>query len=390
MISELEYRTLANLQDEQQLGALLRACFGSLPPDWYYDRLGRENFRLISKAGQVVGSLAIYSMGQWYGGQCVPMAGIAAVGVAPEHRGNGVAWELMRRTLLELHGAGVPISALYAATQALYRKVGYEQGGSFCRWELPTASIQLCDRSLPMHLVNPVRPEVFQDIYEQKAKANNGNLARHSLIWERVVEPPKEQSVYAYLIGSPTQPEGYVIFTQSREPEGFMITVKDWAVLTAAAGRRFWTFLADHRSQIERVRWCGAPVDPFLVLLPEQMAKIAGKDQWMLRVINVPLALSKRGYPVGIETELHLEVQDNLIPANNGKFCLSVSGGRGEVTKGGKGELQINIHGLASLYTGLLTPIQLQLIGYLKAVPEALSTATLLFSGSEPWMPDFF
>ena len=55
---------------------------------------------VISQAGQVVGSLAIYSMGQWYGGQCVPMAGIAAVGVAPEHRGNGVAWELMRRTLL--------------------------------------------------------------------------------------------------------------------------------------------------------------------------------------------------------------------------------------------------------------------------------------------------
>ena len=59
MISELEYRTLADLQDEQQLGALLRACFGSLPPDWqtYYDRLGRENFRLISQAGQVVGGV---------------------------------------------------------------------------------------------------------------------------------------------------------------------------------------------------------------------------------------------------------------------------------------------------------------------------------------------
>lgn len=161
-------------------------------------------------------------------------------------------------------------------------------------------------------------------------------------------------------------------------------------MLTAAAVRRFWTFIADHRSIIKKVRWRSSTVDPLLLLLPEQTSNIRYSNHWMLRVINVSKALEKRGYPLGIETELHLEVFDDLLPENNGKFVLSVSNGQGEVTKGGKGELQLDVRALAPLYTGLFTPHQLQLVGRLEAQETALLAATQLFAGSQPWMPDSF
>jgi predicted acetyltransferase len=107
-------------------------------------------------------------------------------------------------------------------------------------------------------------------------------------------------------------------------------------------------------------------------------------------VVDLRKALEKRGYPSGIQTELHLEVQDNLLPENNGKFILSVLNGRGEVTQGGKGELKLDVGGLAPLYTGLFTARQLQLAGQLEATETALSTTTQLFAGASPWMPDFF
>jgi predicted acetyltransferase len=75
---------------------------------------------------------------------------------------------------------------------------------------------------------------------------------------------------------------------------------------------------------------------------------------------------------------------------NNGQFVLTVSGGRGEVTRGGKGELQLDVRALAPLYTGLFTPYQLQLTGQIVATDDALTVATQLFTGSEPWMPDKF
>ncbi|MEO1375335.1 MAG: sterol carrier protein domain-containing protein, partial [Cyanobacteria bacterium J06635_10] len=60
------------------------------------------------------------------------------------------------------------------------------------------------------------------------------------------------------------------------------------------------------------------------------------------------------------------------------------------VTKGGKGELKLDIRGLVPLYTGLFTPQQLQLAGKLDGTDTALSNATEIFTGTSPWMADFF
>lgn len=91
-----------------------------------------------------------------------------------------------------------------------------------------------------------------------------------------------------------------------------------------------------------------------------------------------------------MDAELHLDIKDELLSENNGQFVLTVSQGRGEVKRGGKGELQLNIRGLAPLYTGLFTPDRLQLAGQLQASETALAIATKLFTSSEPWMSDRF
>ena len=388
MTLQYRYSFFSNAQDIQQFGEITRQCFGVSLSDWerYLNRLGAENFRILRQEDKAIAGLAIYSMGQWFGGQIAPMAGIAAVGVAPEARGKGAARELLTSTLHELHSLDIPISALYPATQALYRQVGYEQGGSYCKWELPTASIQLKERHLPMHQVSLSDSSIFEKLYNQQAQVNNGNLARNSAIWSRILEPQKEEDIYAYLIGSETSPGGYIIFTQKEAA----IEIKDWALLNVSAAQRIWTFLADHRSTIEKVIWQGASVNPFTLLLSEQTAKITKQMNWMLRIINLPLALSLRGYPIKLEAELHLDVRDDLITANNGKFRLKVSQGQGEVSQGGKGDFKIDIRSLASLYTGFLSPQQQQCLGYLQTSSEALDTAALIFSGDRPWMADFF
>ena len=175
MTSQLEYEIVSTPEEAQSLGILLNQCFNS-SSGWetYSNRIGLENFRIIRQAGHIIGGLAILPMGQWYGSELVPMAGIASVGIAPEYRGTGAANELLSLTLKELHASGVPLSVLYAVTQRPYRKVGYEQGGIFCSRELPTKSIQIADRSLPMQSVIPVRPEVFHELYHQKARVTNG------------------------------------------------------------------------------------------------------------------------------------------------------------------------------------------------------------------------
>jgi predicted acetyltransferase len=303
-------------------------------------------------------------MGQWFGGQSVPTGGIAAVGVAPEHRGTGVAVELMRRTVQELRANGIPLSTLYASTSRLYRKVGYEQAGNACRFSLPTLSLTLGDRLLirPLDLAEP---GPFQDLYRQRAQMTNGNLDRNAAIWKRVLQPP-EEIIHAYGIGPDPQPAGYVVFDQKPGAKGYNLQVRDLVILTPAAGRTLWTFFADHRSLASEITWKGPAVEPLLALLSEQTYQVVHLERWLMRIVDVPNALALRGYPAGIDTELHLEVQDDLLLENNGRFILAVSQGQGKVTPGGQGDLKLHVRGLAPLYSGLLTPQQLQAIGQLE------------------------
>jgi predicted acetyltransferase len=392
MTYKLEYSTLSDPKELERLMQITSQCFGGSAEDCqkYFDRIGQENFRVIRRSGRISGGLAIHQMGQWFGGYSVPMVGIAAVGIAPEDRGNGTAYELLKQTLVELNSLKVPISTLYPATQVLYRKLGYEQGGSRCVWELPTASINVRDRDLEMVSVNPAEYEIFKQIYLQQAQYNNGNLDRNRAIWQNIVESSAKESLYAYLIGSESEPEGYIIYTQQWIAEEFILKIHDWAVLTLAAAKRLWTFLADHRSQISKIRWHGSTIEEKTLLLSEQTAIAIEQKYWMLRIVDVVGALSKRGYPKAIEAQLHLDIRDNLLSTNNGKFCLKIANGSGEVTPGGKGALKIDIKGLASLYTGFYSPQQLKLMGYLDATEKDLEIAQLLFSGFMPWMPDFF
>ncbi|MEZ4655657.1 MAG: GNAT family N-acetyltransferase [Candidatus Eisenbacteria bacterium] len=108
----------------------------------YTEQIGRENFRvLLDDRRRIVAGLGIFRPGQWFGGREIPMGAIAAVGVKPELRGGGIAFALMSAAVREMRALGMPLSALYASTSRLYRKVGYEHAGSAYYYEVSTADL---------------------------------------------------------------------------------------------------------------------------------------------------------------------------------------------------------------------------------------------------------
>ncbi len=393
MPTSLTYHTPSTAADLRQLGLILCQSFNS-PPSLepsYLNRLGMDNVRLLRDEARIVGGLGIVWLGQWYNGARVPMAGVAAVGIAPEYRGQGTAFTLLKSVLQELHEQETPISVLYSAAQPLYRKLGYEQAGTLCLWEVPTNSIQIRDYTLPMQ---PIEIETiqaeFSDLYQQHARSHNGHLDRNDIVWQMIQDPQNGMPAHAYRIGAREQPEGYIVFRHQSEGGKWQILVRDWAVLTPAALRRFWTFLGDHRSQIDTVLWRSSTIDLLSAVLPDQTAKVKSIDRWMVRIVTVKSALEHRHYPAEIEAELHLEIHDPLLEKNTGKIVLSLANGVGTVSPGGRGDFAIDINALAALYTGLSAPEYLQLWGNLTATKEALATAKKLFSGTIPWMQDFF
>lgn len=418
----------------QALDEILMDAFNVPENVWvnFYDNIGKTNIRTIiaalpdknkdNRKKAVAGGLAILPMGQWYKDTRVPLAGIVAVGVAPQYRSRGTAAHLMAETVKELHTSGYPIAALYPATQRLYRKVGFEQAGVRNIIRLPLGLIDSRYKELAIRLIDDEKDvKLVKELYRQKAICNNGNLDRPDYIWRRI-RNHKGNKAKGYLVYDPEnndKPSGYLYYYRTESSDRpYSLFATDFVALTPQAGLRLLAFLADHKSMAGEVKWSGSVNESTLALLREQCYKIEMDMVWMLRIIDVSAAVKARKYPASLTTCISFEVYgDTVLPeVNNHNFTIKITEGKASVNRGKDANTQgvdnnnpvpirIHINGMASLYTGFRTPAELMVAGLMTAsnnnksaavtgdngqIAAALATLETIFAGSAPWMPDMF
>ena len=378
---------------EEELTALVRILCrafntSSEQGDLYRRRIGDEHFRVAKSGETVQGGLALIPKGQFFGSRSVPMTGIAAVAVAPEARGKSVATDMMGAVMKELHGDGVALSALYPASEPLYRKVGFEHAGGRYELEIPPWLIGIRPDDVPVREIAADDPDDRMRVrafYEHRALRNNGNLDRVQSSWDEIMETKQGSEVVGYLIGPDEDPSGYCFLRYEKATDGFgyNVRVTDHAVMNGAAGRRMLALLASHSSQGHRAIVNVGPTDPLFALLPEQ--------HYRLRLLDhLPTALVARGYGPGRNAELQLEITDELLTENSGRWVLTVEDGHGRVAPGGNGDLRLDVNALAPLYSGQLGARTLEAMGWLQGEDEAVRQAASLFDGPAPWMNDSF
>ena len=376
---------------------------------------GAQNVRVIRRGETVAGGLVILPKGQWFGGRTVSMAGIALVAVAPEHRAGGVGKTLMGRMLSEVYANGTALSALWPATQVLYRRAGYECAGHLHEISLSTHSIDVRDRELELRPATEADTPAIEAAYVAWAAGANGSVARSAVNWTRIRTWYDGRPTAPYVVARAERIEGYTyLITEPAAGHRHDLRAHDVVALTAAAARRLLTFFSDHRSIHKTVRWTSGPIDPLLMQLNDPQFTLTTETAWMLRIVNVARALEERGYPPGLTGELHLDVTDELLPENAGRWVLRVADGRGRVERGGGGQhegqagtgrqtggggqtrddgaaaLKVSIRGLAPLYTGCMTPADLVRADLAAGPAEAQRAAAAIFAGPHPIMRDRF
>ncbi len=356
----------------------------------YLDIVGSDRLRVVRADGNVLGGLVILQNGQFFGGVSVPMGGIAAVAIAPEHRGTGAASDLLLAALCELRDEGRPISSLYPATVKLYRRVGYELAGHDPEVVLPARSIELRDRALTIRRVRDADAAAIREVYRAWASGTAGNLDRNAFNWERV-RKEGDQQAQGFVVCNGAQIEGYAYVLTKADAQGrHHLWVRDVVAITPAAVRRLLTFFADYRTTRGDIILRAGYGDPLLMPLREAQYTLRPRTRWMLRIVDVAAALEKRGYPAGVVGELHLQVDDDALEENGGSYVLRVADGRGRVEQGGDGRLRLDIRGLAALYSGHLSPADVVLAGLGEGPREDVAAAATVFAGPTPWMRDDF
>jgi predicted acetyltransferase len=294
---------------------------------------------------------------------------------------------MLQQSLEELHRQGVPLATLYPATTAFYRRTGFERAAQRLLYDIPLAAIGVRDYTLEAVPAGPDEYAAIKQLYAQQAARTTAFIDRPEFYWNNILDS-KDTRTYKFIVQRDGVPEGYVVFSHASWGES--LRVSDIVALTPAAGRRLLTLLADHRSIIETVRLPGGPNDTLLFLLAEQKHKVGWSLDLMLRIIDVAGALSARGYPAGVSAELQLDVGDELLPWNNGRFVLTVADRQARVRSGGSGQFSLHARDLATLYSGYMTPQELLAASSLAASEADLATAAQIFAGPRPWTPDMF
>ncbi len=369
----------------------------------YFDLVGRENLRVLDDSNAAGGSpiragLARIPMGHWFGGRVVPCLGIAAVAVAPEARGAGLARELMRGVVREASDEGIPLLSLYASTQALYRQVGFEQAGTRCEFRVPLRQLTGGSRDGTIEEVDALvdgepNPRLVA-CYRAFAERFDGMLDRSRFVWSRI-QRNRDQSYHGLAVvpdGPGGAIEGYAFLTHVRRDGGrFDIAMSDCAFTTPRAGQRLLGLLRDYASMGVTLTLFGGSSHPLLMLLPQQWFEVQMREYSMLRIARFADAIAARGFAPTVSGSVVCAVEDDLVAANRGTFEITVAKGRGAARpSAARPAFRADIRTWASIYAGFLAPRQAILLGLAEGDEDAASALGGFFAGSAPWMADMF
>lgn len=359
----------------------------------WFERAGLDNVRKVERGGLLCGGLVEIPMGQWFGGRSVSMMGVAGVGVAPSERGRGVATELMVSTLREARARGFALSTLYPATVPLYQRVGYERAGARFAVEFDPRALSFARAGEITIAEVSGTPDEVTRLYQTTARRQAGYLDRGRYIWDRVEKPKGLLPTKTLTAAHEGTLEGYVVLSHNPGDGDPTVTVTDLAATTSRAALALLRLLTEYRAQAQAVRWFGGLSDLFMSLLPDRFCEVTLTDHFMVRVVDVALALTERGWPRGASGAIALEVSDAAMPENSGLYTLTLDDGVGKVSAGASAaapRVAITERGLAALYTGYSPPHVLAAAGCLDADEDTQALLGAWFAGPLPTTRDYF
>ena len=399
----MDFRELGPDDDPDALLDLSVRAFGPIPrpdrPRWQETAgaaIGARQYLGAFDGGRLLAAARYHDMIQWWHGRPVPMAGVANVMVAPEERGRGTGRALMR-TLLSLIGdRGYPVSALYPATMALYRSLGWEIAGRLGHLTIPSHSLR--------SLVAPDRDDTQAWTAQPETplrRCGPGDATSVLAVTGRVHQAlrdcgpnTRDEAAVARWLGDEQRfaylaPDGFLAYRWQNGNDELLV---DRALASsAAATRAIWAVVASHSSIAQTVRATVGPADPVQWLTTDPDVRQSGRTAWMLRVLDAAAAVAGRGFPAGVGLTAVLRLDDPDRPACAGWWTLDVDGGQGALTpsEAVPDALTLGPRGFAALYAG--TPLAtLRRAGLAAGGDPGADDALDAAFGADPFMLEFF
>jgi predicted acetyltransferase len=365
----------------------------------------------------IVGTAGAYSFQLTTPGGVVGAAGVSFVSVLPSHRRRGIMSAMLRDQLTDIAARGEPVAALFASESAIYGRYGYG-----CASGQLSLTIRRGEGALepataggartghgPVRLraapPTDLRTELAR-VYDAAVPHRPGMMARDGRWWRDVLADLEffrrgMSPLKCLLAEDDSDPRGYALYRTKAgwDDDGLpfgSLSVHELIAVDGDAAAALWTDLLT-RDLIGEVVARHRPVDDQLLamLADRRRARACLTDGLWIRLTDVPAALRQRRYSCA--ADVVIEVRDDLLPANAGRWRLRCPG----PTDGGRASCE-----RTTAAADIVLPVAVLGAGYLGGTRlGALAAAGLvtehkhgtlarlsaaMYSDPAPWCPSMF
>ncbi len=330
--------------------------FGGIEQAWYLERDGR-----------LAGAFRAYQLTQYLHGTPLSMLGLAAVAVAADARRGGIGVTLCTAAVRVGRERGDLVSALYPFRPSFYERLGWGTVGTLHAHRFAPAALPLrVARPRVQLAADDLLPHVFA-CYEDVARGSHGLIHRTPAIWRHHFAG--QRHIFALPDGGNVR--GYVSVSYGRAASAGrrVLHVHELIARDPAAYDELLSWVALQRDAWPLVSYDALPEERFDLLLEDPRlphfrprrglwAPVAAVIRGpMLRVLDVAGALAaRRAWPAVAPLRFTLNVQDTLLPENQGPWRVDFDGRRA-LAERGEGEdarLTAEPAAFAQIYAGEL------------------------------------
>lgn len=343
---------------------------------------GLETVLVTEVDGRIAGAAKLYSMTQHITGLPVPMMGLAAVAVAPDHRRQGIAARLCQEAVETAAARGDAISVLYPFRPDYYQRLGWGLTGHLVEHRFATVALVDLAGDPAVSQVRPARlpadGPAIAAVYAEVAGRSHGPIARDERVWAYRIsgqelgvlpvdperawtgggDPRRAVLVHQVVDGAI---DGYALlrYRPSDDPAGRKVVIRELISRSPEAYRGLLGWVARKAEQWPRALHYARPGERFADRLrdPRPPGSPGARSLYfpagriirgpMLRILDVERALQTRRWFDGPRRttpdppiDLQVRVRDELRPANSGMWFVTIAGeGSGVAARAGPAEV---------------------------------------------------
>lgn len=288
-----------------------------------------EDWGAFSEDNKLMAHIINNSFSARFDGHIVQMGGIGAVSTLPEYRNTGAVRKIFEALLPAAYEKGEVFSSLYPFSHEFYRKFGYDTVCYVNCYEFTPDSLKKYSFDGEAVQYQPgSEVHEYADIYNRYASDYNLSAVRDDKSMKEHMEGEYFRNRrFAYLLRRNNIGIAYLIFSDKKEGEGFMIDIEDMAYNGNEGFNAILGFLGRFSADYAKIRMkLPYDTDLHLIIRTADAYSVSKRTyfNFMCRIINVQKALELMKKPDG--AEFTVAVNDPYITENNGTWRVNAAG----------------------------------------------------------------